>query len=208
MCYIIVHVDDILSAATNLQFMDGIFDKLKVFFEITDLGFAKLFLGIDICRSQNGTFRLSQRHYIEKIADEFSLSDEKGQKYPLDPGYYKLKDDNYLPDNGLYRKLIGMLLYVSMNSRPDVAASVCILAQRVEKLRELDLSEAKRVVKYILATKDLCLHLDANNSQCVLRSFSDSNWAEDTVDRKSNSVENKVWWLLLQPKLNFMHWQN
>ncbi|CRK94509.1 CLUMA_CG008014, isoform A [Clunio marinus] len=45
----------------------------------------------------------------------------------------------------LMRKIIGKLLYVSTNSRPDISLSVGSLAQRVEKPRKLDLNEALRV---------------------------------------------------------------
>jgi hypothetical protein len=92
-----------------------------------------------------------------------------------------------LPDNNEYRKIIGMLLYVSTNTRPDISASVCILAQKVEKPRELDLSEAKRVIRYLHSTKTLKLHLCDPTSTSTLQAFSDANWAEDKIDRKSNT---------------------
>lgn len=88
------------------------------------------------------------------MLQEFQLKDSKGSKYPLDPGYHKLTDNNFLNSNNQYRKLIGMLLYVSINTRPDISAAVGILAQRVSKPRNLDLSEALRIVKYLFSTRN------------------------------------------------------
>lgn len=117
-------------------------------FELKDLGDVKHFLGIDVHRTPDGTFSISQVAYIENISSKTRQSDAKSQKYPLDLGYYKLEDESMLPDNKEYRKIIGMLLYISTNSRPDISASGCILAQKVEKPRQLDLTEAKRVIRY------------------------------------------------------------
>jgi hypothetical protein len=176
-----------LFAATDIISIEKIVAEIRKKFELKDLGDVKHFLGIDIHKSPDGMFSVSQETYIEKIAAECGQTDAKAQKYPLDPGYYKLEDEKMLPNNNEYRKIIGMLLYVATNSRPDISASVCILAQKVEKPRELDLLEAKRVIKYLLSTKNLKLHLNDPNSQSTLKAFSDANWAEDRLDRKSNT---------------------
>ena len=182
-CYVIIHVDDMLFAATNKFLIDQIVTKIGNKFELKDLGDVKHFLGIDVFRSPDGSFNISQATYIDKIATETKLFDAKSQKFPLDPGYYKLIDDTRLPDNNEYRKIIGMLLYISTNTRPDISASVCILAQRVEKPRQLDEMEAKRVIKYLCSTKNLQLRLNDISHNTAL----DANWAEDRTDRKSNS---------------------
>ncbi|KAG5666119.1 putative transposon Ty5-1 protein, partial [Polypedilum vanderplanki] len=125
--------------------------------------------------------------YIDKIVSEAGLVDAKTSKYPLDPGYYKLQNSEPLPDNQEYRKLIGMLLNVTVHSRPDIASSVSILSQKVSNPEIKDLVEVKRVIKYLAATKDLSLRLSDKNSDQDLLFYSDANWAEDRTDRKSNS---------------------
>lgn len=44
-----------------------------------------------------------------------------------------------------------------------------------------------RIVKYLLKTKNLSLHLSTHNSTTHLKAYSDANWAEDRHDRKSTS---------------------
>jgi hypothetical protein len=79
------------------------------------------------------------------------------------------------------------LLYLSTNSRPDIAASVSILSQRVQNPRDVDLNEVKRVIRYLKGTQELKLHLSSSNMSSELHAFSDSDWAESREDRKSHS---------------------
>lgn len=181
------HVDDFIHASSSLELIQQTADQLRKSFELKDLGPVKKFLGVDITRHEDGHFSLSQRHYIEKIAQDLNLDHCKAQKYPIDPGYYKLEDDKLLDTNEHYRKVIGMLLYISTNTRPDISASVCILAQRVTQPRELDLSESLRVVKYLVGTKHHELHLNNNDAVQSLTVFSDANFGECRKDGKSNS---------------------
>ena len=186
-CYIIIHVDDILIAGSDTDIVNQIQVKLSNKFQIKDLGHIKYFLGIQIKQDKNGDYFINQESYIDKIIEESKLSDAKPSKFPLDTGYYKLQNSDPLPDNEEYRKLIGMLLYLSTNSRPDISSSVSILSQKVSKPSRLDLNEVKRVIRYLSSTKKLSLRLSNQNSVSDLIMYSDANWAEDRVDRKSNS---------------------
>lgn len=186
-CYAIVHVDDMIYSSNSLDFIQMKIEALNKSFELKSLGNVENFLGIQVSRDKKGIFAICQKNYIEKVAAEFQLEDSKGSKYPLDPGYHKLEDENLLESNNEYRKLIGMLLYISTNTRPDISAAVGILAQRVSKPRKLDFTEALRVVRYLHGTKDLKLVMFNEQAQPILTAFSDSDWAEDRTTRKSIS---------------------
>lgn len=186
-CYAIVHVDDMIFASNSLSLIDTKIKCIQKSFELKCLGNVKNYLGIEVTRDQNGIFAISQSNYILKIASEFQLEDSKGSKYPLCPGYHSLTDTNVLDTNTDYRKLIGMLLYVSTNTRPDISASVCILAQRVSKPRKLDYTEALRIVKYLKSTKDEKLYMFDSQNSTPLTAYADSDWAEDRETRKSVS---------------------
>lgn len=176
-----------LLAAKSIKTIQTIAAKINESFEIKCLGNIKQFLGINVNRRDDGTFTINQSHYITQIAQTLQLEDSKGSRYPLDPGYFKLDDDQLLPSNTEFRKIIGMLLYISTNSRPDISAAVGILAQKVSKPRQIDYNESRRIVKYLSSTKDLSLCLSINNSNTPLIAYSDANWAENRVDRKSTS---------------------
>lgn len=187
-CYLLIHVDDMLVAYNNQSLMSKLMSNIGRKFEMKDLGNAKHFLEIDIKQDRDGNFMINQSRYIDKIISETGLVEAKISNHPLDTGYWKLNtDEQLLESNDDYRKIIGMLLYLTTHTRPDIAAAVSILSQRVQNPRVVDLNEAKRIVRYLKGTKDLNLMLSTSNCSEKLYAYSDANWAEDKTDRKSNS---------------------
>lgn len=185
-CFLLIYVDDLLGASSDENLLNVSMTNIGKDFQLKDLGTVKIFLGIETKRDKNGHFLISQCRYIEKIIEAAKLCDANISKFPLDTGYYKL-DGDLLSSNEEYRKLIGMLLYLSTNTRPDIAASVSILSQKIMKPRNCDLNEVKRVIRYLKGTKDLKLRLSSSEAKDVIFAYSDSDWAENRDDRKSNS---------------------
>lgn len=185
--YIIIHVDDLLIAGSELKIIQFIVKQIQREFEIKDLGEVKQFLGIDIIKEENGNYLIGQSMYIDKVVEAAGQRDAKVSSIPIDVGYDKLQNDDKLNDNSEYRKLIGMLLYISTNTRPDIAASVSILSQKVSCPTKLDLNEVKRVCRYLKGTRNMKLKVSDIESELVVTAFSDANWAENRIDRKSNS---------------------
>jgi len=166
--------------------------QLRNHFELKNLGGATQFLGIDIARI-GGKFLISQSPFIDSIIEEAQLGDAKESRFPVDTGYFKVEQTatpeqlKPLESNEEYRKLIGMLLYLVTNTRPDIAASIAILSKRVENPRTIDMTEVKRVIRYLKGTRNLRLELNNERKLQDLIAYSDANWAEDTLDRKSTS---------------------
>lgn len=183
--YILIYVDDIIVASKTDDEIDNVVRTLKSNFEITELGDLKLYLGIEVSL-KNGLFYLSQENYIEKILNAFNLEDAKISSIPMDPGYLKENSHNLLENNNLYRKAIGSLLYVSNNTRPDIAVAVSILSRKISNPNDNDWTEVKRVLKYLKGTKNLKLCV-GTKSNIELKGFADADWAGDTNDRKSTS---------------------
>lgn len=175
------HVDDLIAISSSITIINNMAAQLGKDFELKDLGKIKQFLGVQVKRHDDGHFSINQEPYITKIAQKMRLEGCNPQEYPFDSGYYRLED------NTEYRKIIGKLLYVSTNTRPDISASVAILAQRVENPRKLDLNEAIRTMKYLISTKNHELHLNNANAVQSLTVFSDANFGECRLDGKSNS---------------------
>lgn len=186
-CYAIVHVDDFIFSSNSISVIESKTNALNKSFELKCLGDVQNYLSIEVSKDKNGIYSISQTSYIENVASQFGLTESKGSKYPIDPGYHKLEDEKELDSNETYRKLIGMLLYISTNSRPDISAAVGILSQRVSRPRELDYVEALRIVKYLISTKHERLYMLSSSNVTPLTAFSDSDWAEDRETRKSIS---------------------
>lgn len=162
---------------------------LKGSFEIKCLGPIKNYLGLEVSQDLNGNFMVSQSSYIRKVITEIGLQDSKTSPYPLEPNYGKTATNgNALLDNRLYQKYIGCLLYISVNTRPDISASVSILARRVSKPTQEDWNELKRIIKYLKGTVELKLKLSCIETEgSTFFGYADADWAENRDERKSNS---------------------
>ncbi|KAG5869756.1 hypothetical protein JTB14_018085 [Gonioctena quinquepunctata] len=58
------------------------------------------------------------------------MTDAKVSNIPLDTGYFKIKDEISLEISEKYRKAIGALLYIAVNTRPDILVSTSILSRK------------------------------------------------------------------------------
>lgn len=186
--FCISHVDDLLWVSKSRSLIDKLASRLGESFKLKDLGDVHHFLGLDIKKDSAGHYSMSQSNYIDKIAKTHSLENVKRQTIPLNSGYYKLNHEKTLPNNNEYRSLLGSLLYIAVNTRPDIAAAINILAQKTSSPSEADFTELKHVLAYLLNTKDLRLKLyNAEYADIPLIGYSDADWGEDKNTRKSVS---------------------
>ena len=105
-------------------------------------------------------YSISQTQYINKVIKAARLEDTKTSNIPLDRGYIKMiGDQTPMQNSERYQMLIWALLYITVNTRPDIVASVTILSQRNKEPTEVDWTEANRVIRYLKGTKDKWLKL-------------------------------------------------
>ena len=81
--------------------------------------------------------------------------------------------------------MIGSLLYLT-SSRPDIQFSVCLCARFQASPRESHLTAVKQIFRYLVGTQDIRLWYPANYS-LELIAYTDSDYAESRLDRKSTS---------------------
>ena len=93
--------------------------------------------------------------------------------------------DTPLVDCTLYRQLVGSLLYLT-HSRLDLSYAVGAVSRYMQEPHELHWNAAKRILRYVQGTITYGIHYAANCSLNLIR-FIDSDWAGDTIDRKSTS---------------------
>lgn len=184
--YIVVYVNDLLIAGKTVKQIQSIAENLSQHFKLKDLGNLNHYLGIQVERDGN-FFSISQENNIDKVINDARLQDAKVSKVPLDTGYLKTRKDDIMPDSNRYQQLIGALLYITVNTRPDIAASVNVLSQFNTKPSTSDWNELKRVIRYLKGTKSKRLKLNSDSKMDQLLGYADANWAENPSDRKSNS---------------------
>lgn len=74
---LVVHVDDILIAYNNSEWLIEVIEKLRHKFKLKDLGYPKNFLGLEINKNESGELTISQKSYINDIIERFRMTDSK-----------------------------------------------------------------------------------------------------------------------------------
>ncbi|XP_051163516.1 uncharacterized protein LOC127282958 [Leptopilina boulardi] len=187
--FVIIHVDDFLIASKSIEKINETAEFLKGKFQLLDLGFLHCYLGIEVRRNSDGIYCIKQSQYIDNILKRFGLEDAKISNIPLDPGYIKIdkEDQPIMEESEKYQQLIGALLYLAVNTRPDITASVIILSQNNKHPTSADWTETKRIGRYLKGTRDYELILGQRGKEEGLVGYADADWAENRKDRKSNS---------------------
>jgi hypothetical protein len=152
----VLYVDDCLFFAKVDTILDAMLASLRDEFEITSDGDVGAFLGIAFTRTSQGHMVLCQPGLIAKIIKECGLdADSKQHKTPAITTI--LKRDASGPQrehDWKYRTLIGMLTYLSMTSRPDIAFAVHQCARFSTCPRRIHEIAVRRICRYLHGTKD------------------------------------------------------
>jgi hypothetical protein len=85
-----------------------------------------------------------------------------------------------------YAKAVGSLIWIGTVVRPDIAFAIGVLSRFIAVPRDSHVAAVKRVVQYLLSTKNLGLKYRMTPGKpSIPISYSDSDWAGDLRDRKS-----------------------
>ena len=80
--------------------------------------------------------------------------------------------------------MIGSLLHLSANTRPDITYAIDRLAKFNQELTEDHLRAAKRVLRYLKGTIDKGPSFEKTTNN-KLKAYVEADWDADVTDRKS-----------------------
>jgi Reverse transcriptase (RNA-dependent DNA polymerase) len=114
------------------------------------------YLGIKFERdSARGTFTLTQQGLIEKIAAVTGLQNCHPNRLPaIQVALGSDPDGPPMREQWSYPSVVGMLLYPSTNTRPDIAFAVSQVARFTSNPRQSHATAIKTIVRYLWATRD------------------------------------------------------
>lgn len=180
--FIIIYVDDGLIVSSSSSMIKKIIEYLKQAFKIKELNL-KYFVGIEIIK-RNNCICIHQRDYVEQIIKKFCMSDSNSASTPADANVVITKKLDESIVNFPYREAIGSLLFLSSVSRPDISFAVNVLSRYVNNPSQQHVNAVKRVIRYLINTKDLCIKYGESSD---LTGYSDSDFAGDVDTRKSTT---------------------
>jgi hypothetical protein len=189
--YVMVHVDDALLVGSTQAVRVAKRDMQKMF-DTKDMGAARHFLGMTITRHEDGGYSLTQPKYVEDMLERFNLSEAKPVATPLPVGLKLSKDaGEALPQDTPYQALVGSLLYLSVNTRPDISHALGQLSRFMSCATNQHWDTAKHVLRYLKGTKHLGLRFSgpstSNQGVSYLSNYSDADFAADVDKRRSTT---------------------
>ncbi|KAI5317697.1 hypothetical protein L3X38_037404 [Prunus dulcis] len=146
-----IYVDDIVYTGSGERMQTEFKREMMQRYEMSDLGLLHHFLGMGILQTDQGVF-IHQSKYAKSLLMKFRLEDCKPVSIPLPTGE-KLKkvDMSELADEGLHRKIIGSLLYLTA-TRPDLMYAASLLSRFMNSPTKTHMGVAKRVLRYVQGT--------------------------------------------------------
>lgn len=182
------HVDE-LAVVGMPNFVKNFITDISSKFKVGSDEELHLFLSLSVQRDRKSkTVSIGQPHYIESVSNRFlSPTNFKTVQSPTSKSF-KLLQKQLLETPKAppeYNQLIGSLLWISQCTRPDVAFVVNRLSQFLQDPSLNHWHAALRVLQYLSSSRNLRLVLGGQSLN--LTGYADSDWAEDSNDRRSTS---------------------
>ena len=176
--YLIIYVDDVgIAYKTECAVTELMKQLEKKGLRLTRESSFSEYLGISYEKKSDGTLELTQKGLIKKIISAVGLEKCKPNWTPasteclgLDPTGAPMSDD------WLYASVVGMLLYLSSNTRPDICFAVSQVARFSHSPRQSHASAVKTIVRYLSGTADKGTLLSVPSS-FQITAFPDSDFA-------------------------------
>lgn len=188
---LVLFVDDTLIIARSMTALNRVKSLLAAKYEMSDLGEARQFLGLEICRNRKErTLSIHQTQYIDKVLARFELSNCNGAKTPMEASNSLRAAEAYpdaqLVDQRGYQSRVGSIMYAMIGTRPDLAFSASMLSRFNSAPIQAHHAAAKHCLRYLQHTRTFGIQYGPAQA-LELQAYTDSDWAGDKDGRKSTS---------------------
>ncbi len=152
----IVYCDDVVFAARNREIIDAVINNIRnAGLELTVEGTFQDYLSVNYTKSTDGSVIMTQKGLIEKVLKaanmltcSTSTTPANIDPLPSDP------DGEPMKESWNYRSIIGMLIYLSTNTRPDITFAVSQVARYGNNPKQSHAKAVKKILRYLRSTSD------------------------------------------------------
>ena len=194
--FISLYVDDILVAGSNPERISEIKQEFTSRYEMKDLGELNYYLGMKITKTDE-YIQLDQHRYTLDILAKYDylLTGQENKRYstPMerDLKLRKFEADS-MSDREIdyverfpYQNIVGALLYLSINTRPDISYPVGVLARFSKRPTVRACKAVLRVLIYLRGTAEVGIRFTGDDLRVY--GYSDADWAGDLDSRRSTT---------------------
>jgi len=173
-------------AGPDSNVLDALMTDLKVDADLTEESELTTFLGIQVSR-KNDTFTLTQTGLTDRIISTLGLNSANPTWTPTTQESLGSDVDGLaMTDTWNYRSVIGMLLYLSNNSRPDIAFAVHQCARFSHASKQIHALAIKAIGRYLIRTRDKGLILSPSGDlgvDCYVDADFAGLWLHEDADQ-------------------------
>ena len=197
-----IYVDDILLATDDPREADEVNKLLASEYQITELGPAKRFLGIEIIQNpENSAIVLHQESYLTALLKRVGMDQCNPKSTPMPCGI-QLDPEVAGPllnneDKARYHSAVGSIMYAATHTRPDLAYASSLLSRFVSKPQKAHEQALQHVLRYIRGHTNYGISYDGNSHSPYGHTDSDHGGTILKEERKSTS--GYLFWLANGP---------
>lgn len=189
------YADDFLHFTDNLQLYYRFRERFSERFSLKS-GIADVYLGNKIeVDQEKEEVRFNQTVFVEELLEQMDMSKANATTTPMVErlsATESVGEKLSAEQHGLYRSVVGSLLYLACWTRPDIAFAVSELSRFMSAPCVKHFEALKRLLRYLKGTVTYGLRYtrastDRKEKSNVLWGFVDSDWAGCPDSRRSTS---------------------
>ena len=181
-------------------------EKLKLKYELSELGDVHHVLGMKITRSSStpsssssmtSRLTISQQSYTTDKLQLFNMDQSNSDTTPELPSSSSSSKKQtstvgitlHSDQLHAYQMMVGSLIYASISTRPDITHAVNQVARHMSAPTDVHMKMVKRIFRYLNGTRTHGLEYSNSkqSSKIVLSGYCDADWGGDLTDRKSTT---------------------
>jgi hypothetical protein len=207
-CIAFCYVDDMCFFYRDQNVFDDIIQSFKADgdqynWELTVEGDVNTFLGINMQRNEDNSYKFLQTGLIDKVLHTTGMTNCNSKSTPCNGDGKPLGADRNGPpanQDWSYASVVGMLLYLSSNSRCDIAFAVHQCARFTHTPRASHEKAVIRICRYLKGTRDEGIVFRPNKQNVKVDCYVDADFAglygtEDSMD--PSSVKSRTGYVIL-----------